>query len=110
MHITALDIYTSAIIVDSAVTLGVGYWLNRTAKKQVKSAVDDIGPAIQRELKVTAEEYARQAKQEIARSIQKLVPVILKAMKNASRTTSGSNSESVTNPEPVWDEQKSDAN
>ena len=105
MNVTAL-----AVIVDRAVTLGVGYWLNRTAKKEVKSAVKDIGPAIQTELKAISEQYAREAKQEIARAIQKLVPVILKGIKNASRTTTIRDGEPGTTSEPIQHRSGTDTN
>jgi hypothetical protein len=105
MNVTAL-----AVIVDSAVTLGVGYWLNRTAKKEVKEAVDNIGPVIRQQLEDAAEEYAKQAKLEIAKSIQKLVPVILKAVKNAGRTTATSRTEPEPITESVRTESSSDTN
>jgi hypothetical protein len=109
MQITALDIYTSAIIVDSAVTLGVGFWLNRTAKNQVKAAVNDIGPAIQRELKGAAEEYAKEAKRDIAQAIQKLIPIILKAIKNNARRTDTIRDDSfISDIEPVRNKSTTD--
>jgi Ni,Fe-hydrogenase maturation factor len=75
MNVTAL-----AVIVDSAVTLGVGYWLSRTAKNQVKQAVQDIEPAIRAGLQTSANEFTNEAKKEIARTIQKVVPMIIKAL------------------------------
>jgi Ni,Fe-hydrogenase maturation factor len=82
MNVTAL-----AVIVDSAVTLGVGYWLSRTAKNQVKKAVDDIGPAIQAGLVTSAKEFTDEAKREIARTIQKVVPVIISTLQKEKKKT-----------------------
>lgn len=98
MNVTAL-----AVIVDSAVTLGVGYWLNRTAKKSVTKAVKDIGPAIQDALQNSAQHFTDQAKQEIARTIQKILPSIIRAIQRSPSKPEGGEKEFPPEPRTLSD-------
>lgn len=78
MNITAL-----AVIIDSAVTVGVGWRLNRTAKREVKNAVKDIEPAIHAAVEDIANEFQSQIKQDIAKVIQKMIPLVIQGVKKS---------------------------
>ena len=77
MNVTAL-----AVIIDSAVTIGVGWRLNRTAKHEVKKAVEDIEPAIRKSVELIAADFQQSTKEQIVKAINKMLPVIIKMMKN----------------------------
>lgn len=79
MNITAL-----AVIIDSAVTVGVGWRLNRTAKKEVGKAVKEIEPAIRSSVAQIAEEFQQKTKQEMVKVINKMLPLILREVRKKS--------------------------
>jgi len=98
MHITALDYYTLAIVMDSAITLYVGWRLGRKADKAVLNAAENIEPAIRQAVQDIANEFQVSAKKEIARSIEKLFPLILKAINNVGSARHEPNSNSASGP------------
>lgn len=79
MNITAL-----AVIIDSAVTVGVGWRLNRTAKKEVGKAVKEIEPAIRTSVAQIADEFQQKTKQEMVKVINKMLPLILREVRKKS--------------------------
>ena len=78
MNVTAL-----AVIIDSAVTVGVGWRLNRTAKKEVGKAVKEIEPAIRGSVETIATEFQQKTKQEMVKVINKMLPLILREVKKS---------------------------
>jgi hypothetical protein len=88
MNVTAL-----AVIIDSAVTVGVGWRLNRTAKKEVGKAVREIEPAIRSSVEQIAVEFQQKTKQEMVKVINKMLPLILREVKK-SRSEQNTSSES----------------
>lgn len=78
MNVTAL-----AVIIDSAVTIGVGWRLNRTAKHEVKKAVQEIEPAIRSSVETIATEFQQKTKQEMVKVISKMLPFILKEVRKS---------------------------
>jgi hypothetical protein len=90
MNVTAL-----AVIIDSAVTIGVGWRLNRTAKREVSKAVKDIEPAI----RSAVSDIAGEQKKEIAKLIQSWIPLIVKKLQNAPGVQLRSNNDRVANSE-----------
>lgn len=87
MNVTAL-----AVIIDSAVTIGVGWRLNRTAKKEVGNAVKNIEPAIRSSVEQIANEFQQKTKQEMVKAINKMLPLILMEVKK-SRSEQNTSSE-----------------
>ena len=79
MNVTAL-----AVIIDSAVTVGVGWRLNRTAKKEVSKAVKEIEPAIRASVETIAVEFQQKTKQEMVKVINKMLPLILREVRKKS--------------------------
>lgn len=78
MNVTAL-----AVIIDSAVTIGVGWRLNRTAKKEVGKAVQNIEPAIRTSVEQIANEFQQKTKQEMVKVINKMLPLILREVRKS---------------------------
>lgn len=76
MNVTAV-----AVIIDSAVTVAVGFRLNRTAKKEVKKAVNEIQPAIRQSVEEIAHDFQQETKEQIVHAIEKMIPLIIKLMK-----------------------------
>jgi hypothetical protein len=87
MNVTAL-----AVIIDSAVTIGVGWRLNRTAKKEVGKAVQNIEPAIRASVEQIAGEFQQKTKQEMVKVVNKMLPLILREVRK-SRPEPNSSSE-----------------
>lgn len=88
MNVTAL-----AVIIDSAVTIGVGWRLNRTAKKEVGNAVKEIEPAIRNSVAQIADEFQQKTKQELVKAINKMLPLILGEVRKKSRSEPDTKSE-----------------
>jgi ribosome maturation protein Sdo1 len=78
VNVTAL-----AVIIDSAVTVGVGWRLNRTAKKEVGKAVKEIEPAIRASVEQIAVEFQQKTKQQMVTVINKMLPLILREVKKS---------------------------
>lgn len=95
MHIPALDYYTAAIVVDSAVTLFVGWRLGKKADKAVNNAAQEIEPAIRQAVADIAQDFQVQTKKEIVHAIEKLTPAILGMLKNDR------NSKDISGPKPI---------
>lgn len=76
-----MNIAALAVIIDSAVTLGVGWQLNKTAKKEVRKAVEEIEPAIRQSVTDIADQFQTETKKEIVKAINKMLPVIIAGMK-----------------------------
>jgi hypothetical protein len=91
MNVTAL-----AVIIDSAVTIGVGWRLNRTAKHEVGKAVQNIEPAIRNSVEQIATEFQQKTKQEMVKVINKMLPLILREV-NKSRQAQNTTSEHKAN-------------
>jgi hypothetical protein len=76
-----------AVIFDSAVTLYVGWRLNKTAKKEVNKAVQNIEPAIRSSVEQIAAEFQQKTKQEMIKAINKMLPLILREVRKSRPET-----------------------
>lgn len=67
----------SAVIIDSLVTLFVGWRLNRTARQEVKQALLHVADTLESELsKVTAEHVQPALKEELSQALARVMPTI----------------------------------